>query len=345
MKTFIGRIVPAIVVIFSVSSVYADGPASSYTLQKTLQISGEGRWDYVTFDSDSQHLYVTRSTHTQVINVADGKVLADIKGQKGAHGTAIATAAGRGFISDGKDASIVIFDLKTNEVLGNAVAAEDCDGIIFDSGTNRVLAGCGDAGKLAVLAPDADPKSAKADTVDLGGKPEFLAADGQGKAYVNLNDKDQIAVVDIKALKVVASWPTAPGSKPTGLTIDPAHHHLFVGCRNQKMIMMNTEDGKVLADLPIGKGNDACAFNPNTGEAFASCGDATITDIKETSPGKFEASTITTKTGARTMAIDPATNMMYLPTAEFEAATAGARRPAMKPGTFMILVVGPVSKG
>ena len=128
----------------------------------------------------------------------------------------------------------MVFDPKTGDVLGKVAAADDVDGIIYDAGTHQILAACGDAGKLAVLAPDIDLKDAKATLIDLGGKPEYLAADGSGKAYVNVNDKNEIAVVDLKSQAVTARWPTGTGTKPTGLAIDPEHHRLFVGCRSQE---------------------------------------------------------------------------------------------------------------
>jgi DNA-binding beta-propeller fold protein YncE len=313
-------------------------------VQKTFQIGGAGRWDYATFDPDSHLLYVTRSTHTQGIDVNTGKVVADIDGQKRAHGTAIATSAGRGFISDGEDGSVVVFDLKTDKILGKITAADDADGIIYDPGSNRVLVACGDSQKLIVIDPTIDLKTGKADSVDLGGKPEFLAADGAGKAYVNINSKNEIAVVDIKTLAVTARWPTGSGTRPAGLAIDPKNHLLFVGCRNQKLIIMSADNGHVLAEPAIGSGNDACKFDPTTGEAFASCGDGTLTIVKQTSPDKFDVSAIPTKPGARTMAVDPDTNTLYLPTAEFASARAEGRRPAMKPNTFMIVVVAPIKQ-
>jgi len=154
---------------------------------------------------------------------------------------------------------------------------------------------------------------------------------------------NQVAVVDLKSQKVIANWPTGSGGRPTGMAIDPQHHRLFVGCRNPKqLVIMSTDDGHVLAEVPIGSGNDACAFDPGTGEAFASCGDGTLTVVKESTPGKFDATTVKTKQGARTMAIDPSTHTLYLPTAEFQPAATG-QRPAMKPGTFMIVVVGPTA--
>jgi DNA-binding beta-propeller fold protein YncE len=256
---------------------------------------------------------------------------------------AIVPSAGRGFITDGGgDGAIVIFDLKTNAILGSIAAQPDVDGIIYDQTSGLVLVVSGDKGTLMWLKPDIDPKNGKLDPpLDLGGAPEFLAADGAGKVYINLMDKNEVAVVDIKARKVVARWPVAPGGAPVGMSIDTKKGRLFIGCRKpQKLIVMSTKDGKVLSDLPIGESVDATKFHD--GQVFASCRDATITVAAETSPGKFEiVQTVKTAPGARTMGVDPATNKIYLPTAEFEAPKPGAKRgPATKPGTFMILVVG-----
>lgn len=326
-----------------VGTSHAASTAGSYHLVKTLNIGGPGRWDYATMDAPAHRLFVTRSTHTQAIDVNSGNVVLDIKGQQRAHGVAIDAKLNRGFISDGKAGDIVIFNLKTGEVLGHAKSADDCDGIIYDAGSDRVLAACGDAGQLAVLNPHADPKSAKAQLVELGGKPEFLAADGKGNAYVNISNKSKLAVVDIKSMKVTATYSLGSGKKPSGLAIDPASDTLFIGCRNKLLIVMHATDGKVLAALPIGSGNDACDFDPGTGAAFASCADGTTTMVKANGDGKYEvAQTIKTLPGARTMALDPGTHALYLPTAEFGAKTAGRHhRPSMKPGSFRIAVVAP----
>jgi hypothetical protein len=193
------------------------------------------------------------------------------------------------------------------------------------------------------ISPDLDPATGKADpAVDLGGKPEFLAADGQGKAYINLVDKNQVAVVDTKTMKVLNKWPTAPGGSPVGMSMDVPHRRLFIGCRKpQKLIVMSADDGKVLADLPIGAGVDATKFG---GDAFASCSDGTLTVARETSPGQFQVvQTAHTPRGARTMGIDPATHTLYLPTAELGPAE-GQSRPRPKPGTFMVVVVAPSGK-
>jgi len=312
----------------------------TWAVEKTFRIGGDGGWDYVTLDASNHRLYVPRTSHTMVIDADSGRTIADIPGQKHNHGVALVPDLGRGFISDGSGA-IVIFDLKTNGVLGTIAAQPDADGIIFDKASGLVLVVSGDNGVLMPLKADADPKTASIDPpIDLGGKPEFLVSDGAGKIYVNLVDKNEVAVVDIKARKVVAQWPVAPGGAPVGLSIDTEKRRLFIGCRNPpKLIVMSTDDGKVLADLPIGAGVDATRFDGR--HVFASCRDGKLEVAGESTLGKFEIlQTVATPVGARTMDIDPKTYKVYLATAEFEEPKPGANgRPTAKPGTFMVVVV------
>jgi DNA-binding beta-propeller fold protein YncE len=274
-----------------------------------------------------------------VIDADSGKVLGDIPGQTTAHGVAIVPSVGRGFITDGGGGGgIVVFDLKTYAVLGRIPTMPDSDGIIYDEALGRVLAVSGDGGALMTFKPDIDPKNGKIDpAIELGGAPEFLASDGTGKVYINLEDKALVAVVDLQSRKVVARWPVAPGGQPVGMALDAKTHRLFIGCRKpQKMIVMNAENGKVEASLPIGAGVDATKVM--AGKAFASCRDGSLTVAGE-NEGKFEVEQIVkTPEGARTMGVDETSHLVYLPTAELEPATTG--RPKPKPGSFMIVVVG-----
>jgi DNA-binding beta-propeller fold protein YncE len=321
------------------SSNSASSASGPYHVARTFHIGGEGGWDYLTVDPEHKRLYVPRSTHTMVLDADTGKTLGDIPGQKRNHGVAIVASAGRGFITDGEDASVTVFDLKTFAVLGKVKAADDADGVIYDPASGKVLVVCGDAGVLIPISPDLDLATGKADpAVELGGKPEFLAADEKGKAYINLVDKDQVAVVDTRTMKVLHKWSTAPGGSPVGMSMDLKGRRLFIGCRKpQKLIVMSADDGKVLADLAIGAGVDATKFD---GDAFASCADGTLTVARETAPGDFRVlQTVQTPRGARTMGIDPSTHKLYLPTAELEPPSQGQTRPRPKPGTFMVVVV------
>ena len=315
---------------------------SGWHVEKAIAVGGAGGMDYLTVDPATHRLYVPRSTHTLVIDAPSGKTIGDITGQKIAHGVAIVPRLNRGFITDGGGTgTITIFDLKTYAVLGVLKAVPDADGIIYDAGTDSILVSAGDSNGLLAFKPDIDPKSGTIEApIALGGAPEFLAADGSGKVYVNLEDKDVVAVVDLKTRSVVARWPVAPGGAPVGMSIDTQSHNLFIGCRKpQKMIIMSTTNGKVVGDLPIGAGVDATAFAGS--EAFASSGDGTLAVVSKSADGKYSlAQSLNTARGAKTLGIDTASGKIYLPTSDFEEQKPGAAgRPKAIPGTFKILVL------
>lgn len=310
---------------------------SGWNVEKLLHVGGDGGWDYVTADSEHHRLFVTRTTHTQVLDTDSGRVLGDIPGQKTAHGVAIDAKLGRGFITDGGGTgAIIIFDLDSYATLGRIPTVPDTDGIIYDQKLDRVLAVAGDSGVLMTFKPDIDPQNGKVDQIKLDGAPEFLASDGAGKVYVNLEDKDVVAVVDLNSQKVVSRWPVAPGGHPVGMAMDAKTHRLFIGCRKpQVLVVMNAENGKIEGSVPIGPGVDATGFH--NGQAFASCRDGSLMVAEDKGSHYEAAQTVKTPEGARTMTIDHAAQKIYLPTAEFEPATTG--RPKAKPGTFMIVVV------
>ncbi|MEP6915357.1 MAG: hypothetical protein ABJC89_06910, partial [Acidobacteriota bacterium] len=277
-------------------AVVASGAASKqepskpaeWALINTFHVGGDGGWDCLTVDPQTHRLYVPRSTHTMVIDSESGQTVADIPGQKIAHGVALAATAGRGFISDGGgDGAIVIFDLKSHAVLGSIAARPDADGIIFDPTTGLVLVVSGRGKVLMSFRPDIDPLTGRLDPpIELGGEPEFLAADGAGKVYVNLMDTNEVAVVDLNAKKVVARWPVAPGGQPVGMAIDTNKGRLFLGCRGpQKLIVMSTSDGTVLSDLPIGESVDAIKLD--SGDVFASTAGGVLSVAREVAPGQF----------------------------------------------------------
>jgi len=320
------------ITLLSARPTFADKGTGPFRVSQTMAVGGDESWDYVAVDADRKLLYLPRSSHTMVIDATNGKIVSDIPGQKHNHGVALVPSAGRGFISDGSDAAVVVFDLKTSVVLGKIKAEEDADGIIYDPASRKVFVVCGDASVAIPIPADVDPASGKADApIQLGGKPEYLASDGQGKLYIDLVDKDQVAVVDTKTMQVVDKWSTRPGGKPVGLSIDPKQRRLFVGCRNpQKLIVMSADDGKVIGDLPIGAGCDGTQFD--NGYAFASCRDASLTVAHENSSGKFEVvQTLKTRDGAKTLCVDPTTHSVFLPA------------PSPKPNPFVVLVVTPSS--
>ena len=194
-----------------------------------------------------------------------------------------------------------------------------------------------------------DAKTAKVvTTIALGGSPEFAAVDSAAdRVYCNVEDKNEVAAIDATKHEVVAHWSLAPGEAPSGIALDAAHHRLFSTCDNKLMTMLDTESGKVVATVPIGEGPDGCAFDDKAQLAFASCGEGVTTIAKEESPDKLAVvQTLKTERGARTMALDPTTRRIYLPTAQFEpmpspAPGAPRQRPKIVPNTFKLLVYAP----
>ena len=316
--------------------------AADYRLERTLAVGGAGGWDYIMCDSAHGTLYIPRSTHVQVVDIKSGAVIGDIPGQHRNHGVAIVPKLGRGFISDSRDACVYIFDLKTDKIIGRVKVDEDADGVQYDPIVDKIVVVCGDSGTMYAFSPDVDPQAGSAgEPARLGGSVEYFACDRKGKAYVNLNENNQVGVVDLRTMKVLAKWGVGSGGKPVGIAIDDREERLFVGCRDpQKLIVLSAEDGKVLGEVPIGAGVDATVYDH--GLAFASCRDGTLTVAGLDGKGAWVVKqTVATKFGARTECVDSQTHAIYLPTADFEK---GGARPAPKPGSFVVLEVGPATR-
>jgi len=305
---------------------------------KTVPVGGEGFWDYLAVDSAGRRLYISHGTHVQVMDTDSYALVGDIPDTQGVHGIAVAPELGRGFTSNGRANTVTIFDLKTLKTLGTASTGTNPDAIVYDGVTKRVFTMNGRSNNAtAINAAD----GTVAGTVDLAGRPEFAAADGKGNIYVNIEDKSEIVQLDAQNLKVVNRWPLAPCEEPSGLAMDQANRRLFAGCHNQMMAVVDADSGKVVASPAIGQGVDANRFDPETKYAFASCGDGTLTVVHEDSPAKFSVvENVSTKRSARTMALDEKTHNIFLSAADFEPPAPGERRGKMKPGSFVILVVG-----
>ena len=318
--------------------------AQSYHLTKTFTLGGDGGWDYVALDTAGHRLFVARQTRVMVIDPATGKLLAEIPGLNRAHGVAFSYATGKGFATSGGDSSVVVFDLKTLQVLGRTTAAVDADAVLFDPATKHIFTFNGDAGSSSVI--DA-ASGQRIGTIDLGGKPEFGVTTGDGKLYVNIEDSSAVAEIDPVGMKVTRHWKLAPCESPTGLAIDRAHGILFSGCRNGVMAISDAKAGRLITTVPIGQGVDAARFDPGPQLAFASNGDGTITVIHEDAPDKFTVvGTVQTKRGARTMELDLNTHRIFTVSADFgppPAATADRPRPRppVLPGTFALLELDP----
>jgi len=313
----------AAILILCCASFAAPAPTGGYSVVKKISVSGQGGWDYLTVDDAARRLYVSHGTQVEILNLDSGESLGSIP-TMGVHGIALAPEFNHGFISDGKANTVLMFDLKTMKVLSEIATAKDPDGIIYDDATKRVFAFNGDANKATAI----DAATGKvAGTIDLGGGPEFAAADGNGYVFDNLEDESQVLKINSRELKVEQRWPTAPCSSPSSMAMDRANRRLFVGCRSKVMAVIDADSGQVITTLPIGDHVDATAFDPESKLIFNSNGEGTITVIHQDSPDKYSVvETVKTAPRAKTMALDPKTHRLFLSTSEN--------------GQFEVLVVG-----
>src|SRR5215468_10384413 len=242
-------------------------PPSAYRVSHTYLLGGEGSWDYIVPDPPNHRLFIARQNRVMVVDEDSGKLLGEVTGIQGAHGTAIAAPTGRGFATSGNDQSVVMFDLKTFNVLSRIPAAEDADAVIYDGASGRVFTFNGDAHSSTVI----DRRAGKpVMNLPLGGKPEYGASAGDGKVYANLTDTSEVVEIDAKAAKVTRRWPTAPCKQPVSMAIDTAHHRLFSGCRSGVLAVSDYQSGKTITTLPIGMGVDGAAYDGATGDVYAS---------------------------------------------------------------------------
>ena len=320
--------------------------AQQYKVSGKLSVPGEGTsWDYLVADSDNRILYISHGTDVNVVDLDLEKPTTTIAGMKRIHGIALVNDLGRGFISDGGDNSVVIFDLKSNAVLQKVAVGSNPDGIVYDPSSKKVFAFNGKSKDVTVL----DAATGKVlTTTPVGGKPEFPVADGKGSLYVNIEDTHEILLIDAGTAKVKTRWPMAECEEPTGLAMDVSGRRLFSVCANKKMEVVDADSGKIVATVPIGDGPDAVAYDAGRKLIVSSNGDdATLTVVHQDGPDKYTVlQNLATEKRARTMALDQKTHKIYIPSAQMSPAAAPTAsdpkpRPKIVQGTFHVIVVSP----
>jgi DNA-binding beta-propeller fold protein YncE len=324
----------------SFAQTTASGPVSptGYHVIGRFSIGGEGGWDYISIDSDMRRLYVSHGTQLEVLDADSGKIIGKITDTQGVHGAAIAPEFHRGFTSNGRDKSVTIFDTKTLAAVEKVPLESGTDFILYDPFSKRIFP---INEKITVI----DAETGKvAGTVDLGGDPEAAVSDGEGTVYINLADKQAVAVVDPKSLAVRKTYPIENCTSPHSLSFDAVNERLFVGCKDG-FVALDAKAGKVVGRSLMCSGVDAGGFDSGKNWIFESCGEGVISVIRETTPDYYELiETVPTQLFARTMAFDPKTKNIYLVTAEFDTiSTKDPLKPLarkLRPGSFCVVVVG-----
>jgi len=318
---------------------------SNYQVVKTFHITSMGGWDYPAVDANSNKLYLSHGGQVNILDKITGDSIGIINNTNGVHGVAFVPSLGMGYTSNGKTNNVTVFDLKTGATLTQIAVGKNPDWIMYDSFSKKIITSNHSGGDLSLIDVNTNQVVA---TIAVGGtKLETVVSDEAGKLFVNLEDKNQIAEVDIVKAAVTNIWDLAPSESPTGLAIDIKTKRLFSTC-NKTLVVMDATNGKIVATVPIGEGCDGAAFDPASKLIFTSNGSGTVSVVKEVSANVFKlVETIITKKGARTISLDSKTHMVYLPTADYEPLPADApkgTRAKMIPASFQVLVLAPTKK-
>ena len=330
--------------ICSAASLY--GQTSGYKIVNKIKLPGEGGWDYLSIDESNNRLFISHATVVLALDLKTGTLAGTIEDTPGVHGIAIASDLNKAFISCGRSSAVKVIDLKTLAVITTINGTgKNPDAILYDQFSKKVLTFNGRSSNATVI--DA-VKNQIIDSIPLAGKPEFPVSDGNGKIYVNIEDKSLITVIDAKTMKVEKSWPIAPGEEASGLALDNETHRLFTVCSNKLMVVVDALDGHVVTSLPIGEGCDGVKFDPGLKRAYSSNGEGTMTVVQEVDKDHFKVlENFPTQPSTRTLTVDVRSHHIYMPCAEFKPApepTADNPRPqrTTKPGSFAVLDIAPV---
>ncbi len=333
------------VIVLSILGLQSQNVSNGYKIVQQIHLEGEGFWDYLNADDATGMLYVSHGKMVNVVDLKTNQSVSTITDVNGVHGIAIAAEFNKGYISNGPDSNVTVFNTKDFKVIKKIpVTGKNPDAIMYEPFSKTIITWNGRTANATVIDVKTDKVIA---TIPLAGKPEASVSDGNGKVYVNIEDKSEICMINAKTWKVEQLWSISPGEEPSGLALDNKNHRLFAAT-DKLMVVLDAETGKVITTLPTGGRVDGAAFDPGLMRAYSSCGEGVLTVVQEESPNSFKVlANVPTQAGARTISVSEKTHRVYLSTAEFgptpEKTVDNPRpRPTVKPGSFMVLVLEPV---
>jgi YVTN family beta-propeller protein len=322
---------------FCMLLVFTFGAASSqdtqYKFLMKISLPGDGKWDYLKMDGERERLFVSHFDRVHIVDLTTNKPIGEITGLNGVHGIALAKDLNKGYITNGADNKITIFDYNTFKVLKTlSVEGKKADAVMYDAATKQVFVFNNGSGTAVVINAETD---AVAGNIEVGGAPEFAVTDAKGTVYNNNEDTNEITLIDTKSLKVKGHYPLAPNKVATGLAIDIDNNRLFSACRDPKtLVVLDAASGKIIQTLPIGGGVDAVVYDKELKLVMTSNGEGNVTVIKQETPDKYKIiQTLVTSPGQKTMVHRGTTHNIYLSGAEY---LGDGKK--IKPGTFGVYV-------
>lgn len=319
-------------------NIYAQNHSPLKVL-KTLQIGGDGSgWDYLSLNPQNTRLYVSHGNRVNIIDKVTGSPVAEITDTNGVHGIAFVPGTNKGYISCGKLDMVKVFDTQTSKVISEIPTGKNPDAIFYEVFSKKLIVCNGKSNDVSIIDPQTNTVIK---TIDVGGKPETAVSDNKGRIFVNIEDKNEVAVIDVKTFTVLQHWDLDKEEEPSGLAIDTKTSRLFSTC-DKMLVILDSNTGKLIKKISIGEGSDGVVFDSESNTIYTSNGQGTISVVHQDHANQYTSlPDIETKKGARTIALDPSTHHLYLPTADFSATEKDSRgRAAILPGTFQVLEVG-----
>ncbi len=308
----------------------------AYTFLHKIGLSGDGKWDYQKMDGERERLFVSHGDRIHIIDLKTEQPIGEITGLKGVHGIALAKDLAKGYISNGTDNTITIFDYNTFKVLQTlTVVGKKADAILYDKFSQQIFVFNNGSGNAIVIDAKTDTV---AGTIGIGGAPEFACTNDKGSVFNNNEDTNEVIEIDVKTRTIKNRFPLTPNEVATGLAIDPATNCLFSVCRKTKtLVVLDAATGKIVQTLPIGGGVDGVIFEKELKLVITSNGEGTATIIHQDTPHQYSVrQTLVTKPGQKTIVHRGTTHRIYLSGAEYKE---GTKEPL--PGTFGVSVYGP----
>ncbi|MBA4167613.1 MAG: YncE family protein [Chitinophagaceae bacterium] len=332
MKSIIIGALAVIVSISCATEVFAQ--TGTYHISKIFHIGGTGGWDYLAVYGHK--LYVSHGNQVNIVDKDSGDSLDCIQHTDGVHGIAFIPELNKGYISNGQLNTVTVFELSTDKVLSQIKTGENPDFIFYEKFTRHIITCNGKSHDLSII----DPVNEKVlSTLPVGGKPETAVSDETGHLFVNIEDRNEIANVNLQTNRIENRWSLLPGKSPTGLAFDKSSRRLFAGC-DALLIVLDADKGTVVGKLPIGEGCDGVVFDSKNKTILASNGEGTMSVIQEKSAMQYETfKNIPTKKSARTIALDEQTQRVYLPAADLDIHSEPGKRPAPVAGSFQVIVM------
>jgi YVTN family beta-propeller protein len=328
-------------VVFTSSLIHLEAQdKKKFHIVKTFPVLSDGGWDYLIVGPANNRLYVSHGTRVNILDKMTGDSIGVIENTIGVHGIAFDKVLNKGFTSNGGLNTVTVFDLNTNQVIAQIATGQNPDAILYEPYSKQIITCNGTSNDLSILDPLENKLVA---TIPVGGKPETAVSNQSGLLFVNIEDKNEIVVVNLKTNKIESHISLAPGEEPTGLAFDKKANRLFAASGNKFLMVVNASTGAITNKLAIGEGCDGVALDTGTKNIFTSNGEGTMSVFHQLSADTYEmVETAITKRGARTITVDEETHLVYLPTADFEKELVPVpkSRPTRIPGSFQVLVMG-----